>query len=98
MPKSFQQGTPRNIFPHLINRYFKVMGVKNFYILWINVYYSLNTPSTESTQIQKVQRQPTKVVLKKRCSESMQQIYKRTPMPKCDFNKMKLHFGIDVLL
>ena len=23
----------------------------------------------------------------KRCSENMQQIYRRTPMPKCDFNK-----------
>ena len=27
-------------------------------------------------------------VLKKRCSEKMQQIYRRTPMPKCDFNKV----------
>ena len=26
-------------------------------------------------------------VLKKTCSENMQQIYRRTPMPKCDFNK-----------
>ena len=23
----------------------------------------------------------------KRCSENMQEIYRRTPMPKCDFNK-----------
>ena len=29
-------------------------------------------------------------VLKKRCSENMQQIYRRTPMPKCDFNKVAL--------
>ena len=26
----------------------------------------------------------------KRCPENMQQIYKRTPMPKCDFNKFAL--------
>ena len=26
--------------------------------------------------------------LQKRCSEGMQQIYRRTPMPKCDFNKV----------
>ena len=26
--------------------------------------------------------------LKKRCSENMQQIYRRTPMQKCDFNKL----------
>ena len=28
----------------------------------------------------------------KRYSENMQQIYRRTPMPKCDFNKVALHF------
>ena len=35
-----------------------------------------------------VQKQPLRGVLKKRCSENMQQIYRRTPMPKCDFNKV----------
>ena len=34
------------------------------------------------------QKQPFKVVLRKRCSENMQQIYRRTPMPKCDSNKV----------
>ena len=29
-------------------------------------------------------------VLTKRCFENMQQIYRRTPMPKCDFNKVAL--------
>ena len=33
-----------------------------------------------------VQKQPFRGVLRKRCSENMQQIYMRTPMPKCDFN------------
>ena len=33
------------------------------------------------------QKQPSRGVFKKRCSENMQQIYRRTPMPKCDFNK-----------
>ena len=28
--------------------------------------------------------------LRKRCSENMQQIYRRTHMPKCDFNKVSL--------
>ena len=32
-------------------------------------------------------KQPYRDVLKKRCSENMQQTY-RTPMPKCDFNKV----------
>ena len=34
-----------------------------------------------------IQKQPSRGVLKKRCSESMKQIYRRTPMLKCDFNK-----------
>ena len=35
-----------------------------------------------------VQKQPSSGVLRKRCSEDMTQIYKRMPMPKCDFNKV----------
>ena len=34
------------------------------------------------------QKQPARAVLSKRCSENMQQIYRRTPMLKCDFNKV----------
>ena len=34
-----------------------------------------------------VRKQPSRGVLRKRCSENMLQIY-RTPMPKCDFNKV----------
>ena len=26
-------------------------------------------------------------IIRKRCSQNKQQIYKRTPMPNCDFNK-----------
>ena len=37
-----------------------------------------------------LQKHPSRDVLKKSCSENMQQIYKRTPMPKCDFNKVTL--------
>ena len=35
-----------------------------------------------------LKKQPSIGVLRKRCSENMQQIYRRTPMPKCDFNKV----------
>ena len=31
------------------------------------------------------------MIFRRRCSENMPQIYKRTPMPKCDFNKVALH-------
>ena len=36
------------------------------------------------------QKQPSKSVLKKRCSENMQQIYRRAAMQKCDFSKVAL--------
>ena len=35
-----------------------------------------------------IQKQPFRGVLKKRCSENMQQIYRRTPMQKCKFNNV----------
>ena len=37
-----------------------------------------------------MQKQPPRGVVSKRCSENMQQIYRRTPMPKRDFNKVAL--------
>ena len=40
-------------------------------------------------------KQTSRGVLRKTCPENMQQIYWRTPMPKCDF---KWHFGMGVLL
>ena len=36
----------------------------------------------------KTQRQPSRGVFRKRFSENVQQIYKRTPMPKCDFKRV----------
>ena len=38
--------------------------------------------------LQCVQKQPSRGILRKRRSEDMQQIYRRTPMPKWDFNKV----------
>ena len=35
-----------------------------------------------------VQKQPSRGVIRKRCSDNMQQIYRRTPVPKCDLNKV----------
>ena len=37
-----------------------------------------------------VQEQPSRGVIRKRCSKNMQQIYRRTPMLMCDFNKLAL--------
>ena len=44
------------------------------------------------------QKQPPRGVLSKRCSENMRQIYRRTPMPKCDFNKVALATLIEITL
>ena len=35
-----------------------------------------------------LQKQPSRGTLRKIYSENMQEIYRRTPMPKCDFNKV----------
>ena len=35
-----------------------------------------------------MQKQPSRGASRKRCSENMQQKYRRTPMPKYDFNKV----------
>ena len=39
-----------------------------------------------------VQKQPSRGVPEKRCFENMQQIYKRRPMLKSDFNKVAFCF------
>ena len=39
------------------------------------------------SRITLLRKQPSRGVVKKRRSENMQQIYRRIPMPKCDFNK-----------
>ena len=46
----------------------------------------------------KSQKQAHRRVLTKRCSENMQQIYRRTPTRKCDFNKVALQFVIEIAL
>ena len=45
--------------------------------------------------ISEIQKQPSKRLLIKSCCENMQQIYRRTPMQKCYFNKIavQLHWN-----
>ena len=43
------------------------------------------------------QKQSSIGVLWKRCSENMQQIYRRTPMTKCDFNQVAKQLSRGVL-
>ena len=37
-----------------------------------------------------IQKYCSRGVIGKRCSKGMHQVYRRTPMPKCDFNKVAL--------
>ena len=45
----------------------------------------------KSRQNISIQKQPPRGVPRKRCSKNIQQMYRRTPMPKCDFNKVAKH-------
>ena len=72
------------------------------HIWWLLLYKStvvkcVYIMSSDSKNYCYYKRQPFKGVLIKRCSENMQQIYRTTPMPKCDFNKVAKNF-IEIIL
>ena len=39
-----------------------------------------------------LKKQPPRGVLEKRCSEYVQQVYRRKPMPECDFRTLQNAF------
>ena len=43
--------------------------------------------------LMKKQKHSSRDVLRKRCSENMQHIYRRTPLPKCHFNEVALQLS-----
>ena len=43
-----------------------------------------------------VQKQSSKGRLKKRYSENIQQVYRKTSMPKCDFNKVTFQLALQL--
>ena len=63
-------------------------------MIWIakqcTSFYVIGTLALNRLRCSICQMQPSRVVLRKRCSENMQQIYRRIPTPKCDFNKVTL--------
>ena len=50
------------------------------------------TAKSKPTSTKLKQKQPSKGVRRKRCSENTQQVYRRKPMPKCNFKKVAKHF------
>ena len=73
----------------------KLISVTEAAILIIQAVASIRqrTISIQEVEISshsKYQKQPHRGFFKKRCSENIQQIYWRTPMPKSYFNKVAL--------
>ena len=64
-----------------------LVGFVTFYDhISIETSFKYNTSKAKAIQ----KKQPYTGVLRKRYSENMQQIYRRTPMPKSEFNKVAL--------
>ena len=54
----------------------------------VSLHAFTKTLKSNISEAYKVQKQPPRGVPRKRCSENMQQINRRTPVRKCDFNKV----------
>ena len=68
------------------------MGFNNLHKIWLkyfdNSYESLDIIKVNEISSWKHQKQPSRGVIRKRCTENMQQIYRGTLMQKCDFNEV----------
>ena len=66
------------------------MYIKNgfFYVVLILVSFFILSCELASYFTNKFLKQPSRDVHRKRFSENMQRIYRRTPMPMCDFDKV----------
>ena len=83
------------MFGQLFGRISKRKG--NFFIIysrtWLSSYLATAGYLAKNREVYVVcfmQKQPSRGVLRKRISGNMHQIYRRTPVPKNDFNKVVL--------
>ena len=60
----------------------------------LKVDYSKLSLSKKTQYCIYILKQPARGIIKKRRSENMQQIYRRTHMSKCDFNNVALHVWV----
>ena len=82
---------PVRILPALSALVFEKYIYKQFseyFIAVFTIFY--DCVSASISRKLRIQKQPSRVILNKRCSENIQQIYRKTPMPKCDFDKVVL--------
>ena len=64
---------------------------RDIFICWIFFSSGINVSnSIIADYVCQMHKQPSRSVLEKRSSENMQQIYRITPMLKCDFSKVAL--------
>ena len=71
----------------ILSKYEKIRARKTPYSATFNTVMAVSAIDMKH-RVSAVQKQPFRDVLRKRCSENIQQIYWRTPMPKCNFNRV----------
>ena len=98
----FSLGTPLlhcnsyiNSTPYNLHDYFEETNLSQLLTSFQQLHYFLILPSLldpfstiARRRRRKYQKQPSRGIPRKKCSEDMQQIYNRTAMPKCNFNKV----------
>ena len=72
-----------HVFPSVILNFCFILVAFNT-VIWASLFSAYRL---------KLQKQPTRGVLRKSCSENMQQIFRRTSTPKCDFVEILLRHG-----
>ena len=67
----------------------KILIYMNIIMIWfLKVILAFNNSDVPDSECDNEQKQPSTGILIKRCSDNMQLIYRRPPMPKCDFSKV----------
>ena len=64
------------------------LSFKNYKSMTVMYSYYVLVPRHKEQYPLNQQKQSSRGALRKRCSKYMQQIYRRTPMPKCEFKKV----------
>ena len=85
IPHRILQGQRGEFEDCLFKELHQYLRVKNF---WTTSYHAMCNRMVERMNSALLRSSQPRGVPRKRCSENMQRIHRRTPMPKCDFNKV----------
>ena len=75
----------------VLEPYFMLKDIASENDKWLGenyLWYPLYIINLETMDLTEAARVLLQSIIKRRCSENMQQIYRRTPMPKCDLNNI----------